>query len=137
MKHCKKLLPKNIPKIYTFDEKLNILILEYLNEKKFLNLKSEFLKGKINHQLINKISKNLSFIHNNSMKKNIEKKFSPNFRNFYDLRLDAYFNEVKRVHSNLSSFVNNIGHSNLIIMLPFSKNSQNISTIFFLNINSI
>ena len=108
LKHCKKLLPKNIPKIYKFDEKSKYLILEYLNEKKFLNLKSEFLKGKINHQLINKISKNLSFIHNNSMKKNIEKNFSPNFRNFYDLRLDAYFNEVKRGHSNLSSFVNNI-----------------------------
>ena len=108
LKHCKKLLPKSIPKIYKFDEKSKYLILEYLNEKKFLNLKSEFLKGKINYKLINKIGKNLSIIHNNSTKKNIEKKFSPNFRNFYDLRLDAYFNEVKRVHPNLSSFVNNI-----------------------------
>ena len=44
LKHSKKLLPKNIPKIYKFNKKLNFLILEYLNEKKYLNLKSELLK---------------------------------------------------------------------------------------------
>ena len=134
LKHCKKLLPKSIPKVYKFDEKSNFLILEYLNEKKFLNLKIEFLKGKINHKLINKISKNLSIIHNNSMKKNIEKKFSPNFINFYDLRLDAYFNEVKRVHPNLSLFVNNINKQykkNRITLVHGDMSPKNI--LFYKN----
>ena len=65
-----------------------------------------FLKGKINYKLINKISnKFIIYSHNNSTNKNLKKIFSPNFINFYDLRLDAYFNEVKRVHPNLSLYV--------------------------------
>lgn len=102
LKHCKKIIPNSIPNVYKFSSKNHYLILEYLNENKYKNLKEEFLRKKIDYKIIIKISKDLFKIHKNSTSKNIKKKFSDNSKNFYDLRLDAYFNEVARVHPKLN-----------------------------------
>ena len=111
LKHCKKIIPNNIPNIITFSEKKDYLVLEFFDQNKFTTLKHLLFKKKINLNLIKNISKNLFKIHNKSKNTSIKKKFSKNFKNFYDLRLDAYFNEVKRVHPNLKNHINKINRN--------------------------
>ena len=108
LKHCKKIIPNSIPNIYQFSAKQDFLILEYLNEKNYVTLKSKLLKKDIDINIINKISKNLSKIHNESTGQFVKKKFINNSKNFYDLRLDAYFNEVGRVYPDLKKIIKNI-----------------------------
>ena len=108
LKHCKKIIPNSIPNIYQFSTKQNFLILEYLSEKNYTTLKSKLLKKDIDIYVINKISKNLFKIHNKSTGKFVKKKFINNSKNFYDLRLDAYFNEVGRVYPHLKKIIKNI-----------------------------
>ena len=108
LKHCKKIIPNSIPNIYQFSAKQDFLILEYLNEKNYTTLKSKLLKKDIDIYIINKISKNLSKIHKESKGGLVKKKFINNSKNFYDLRLDAYFNEVGRVYPNLKKIIKNI-----------------------------
>ena len=108
LKHCKKIIPNSIPNIYQFSAKQDFLILEYLNEKNYTTLKSKLLNKDIDINVINKISKNLSKIHNESTGKFVKKKFINNSKNFYDLRLDAYFNEVGRVYPHLKKIIKNI-----------------------------
>ena len=108
LKHCKKIIPNSIPNVYKFNNKKNYLILEYLNENKYKNLKTEFLRKKINLKIITKISKDLFKIHKNSTGKNIKERFFNNSKNFYDLRLDAYFREVARVYPELNKKITKI-----------------------------
>ena len=108
LKHCKKIIPNSIPNIYQFSTKQNFLILEYLSEKNYTTLKSKLLKKDIDIYVINKISKNLSKIHKESTGFFVKKKFINNSKNFYDLRLDAYFNEVGRVYPDLKKIIKNI-----------------------------
>jgi len=117
--HCKKIIPRSIPKIFQFNSKNDFLILEYLDEKKYNTLKSELLKKIINLKVIKKISKDIYKIHNESSNSKTKKKFDNNFKNFYDLRLDAYFNEVGRVHPNLKIKIKNIIKS-------YKKNSSTL-----------
>ena len=108
LKHCKKIIPNSIPNIYQFSAKQDFLILEYLSEKNYTTLKLKLLKKDIDINVINKISKNLSKIHKESTGKFVKKKFINNSKNFYDLRLDAYFNEVGRVYPDLKKIIKNI-----------------------------
>lgn len=119
LKYCKKIIPNSIPKIYEFNEKKDYLILEYLDDNKYVNLKSILLKKNININIINKISKNLFKIHDKSSNRYIKKIFTGNNKNFYDLRLDAYFNEVARVHPILKKVIKNIIQS-------YKKNSSTL-----------
>ena len=119
LKHCKKIIPKSIPKIYKFSSKKDFLILEYLDEKKYKNYKTELFKNKIDVKIISKISKDLFKIHKHSSSKSIKKIFYKNSKNFYDLRLDAYFNEVARVHPELNIKVKKIIRS-------YNKNSSTL-----------
>ena len=106
--HCKKIIPRSIPKVFQFSSKNDFLILEYLDEKKYNTLKSKLLKKIVNLKIIKKISKDIYKIHNESSNSKTKKKFDENFKNFYDLRLDAYFNEVGRVYPNLKIKIKNI-----------------------------
>ena len=108
LKHCKKIIPNSIPNIYQFSAKQDFLILEYLSEKNYTTLKLKLLKKDIDINVINKISKNLSKIHKESTGQFVKKKFINNSKNFYDLRLDAYFNEVGRVYPHLKKIIKNI-----------------------------
>ena len=108
LKHCKSIIPNGIPNVYKFSSKKDFLILQYLDEKKYKNLKIQLLEKKINYKIIEKISKDLFKIHINSTNKYIKKKFSKNSKNFYDLRLDAYFKEVGRMHPSLNKKIKNI-----------------------------
>lgn len=108
LKHCKKIIPQSIPDIYQFSARKDFLVLEYLNEKNYKNFKSMLLNKKIDLKIIIKISKDLFKIHKNSSNKYVKKIFSNNAKNFYDLRLDAYFNEVARVYPKLKNKINNI-----------------------------
>ena len=119
LRHCKKIIPKSIPNILQFNAKKDFLILEYLDEKKYDTLKSHLLKKDINLKIIKKISKDIFKIHKESSGLKIKKKFKDNFKNFYDLRLDAYFNEVGRVYPKLKL---NIKH----IIKSYKKNSSTL-----------
>ena len=101
LSHCKKIIPNRIPYVYNFSQKKDYLILEYFNNKKFDTLKSHLLNKKIEKKIIIKISKDLFKIHKESSTNTIKKKFINNSKNFYDLRLDAYFNELARVYPKL------------------------------------
>ena len=119
LKHCKKIIPNSIPKIIKYDHKKKILIIEFFNDTKYFTLKSLLLSKKINIKLINKISRSLFKIHKKSRGSKIKNKYKGNDKNFFDLRLDAYFNEVKRVHPKLIKKVNKI-------ILDYRKNSSTL-----------
>ena len=119
LKHCSKIIPNNIPKIYKFSSKLDILILEFLDEKKYETLKSKLLNKNIDKKIFVKISKDLFKIHKNSSNDIIKKMFTKNSKNFYDLRLDAYFNEVGRVYPFLNNKIKKI-------IKDYKKNSSTL-----------
>ena len=119
LSHCKKIIPNRIPYVYNFIQKKDYLILEYFNNKKFDTLKSHLLNKKIEKKIIIKISKDLFKIHKESSTNTIKKKFINNSKNFYDLRLDAYFNELARVYPKLKKKVKNV-------LISYEKNSSTL-----------
>ena len=58
LKKAKKILPDSIPEVLHFNKKHNFLIIEYLDMKKFTNLKDDLLKGNVNIPVISSLSKN-------------------------------------------------------------------------------
>jgi len=105
LKHCKNFIPNSVPKLYYYNDKEKYFSLEYFDERKFRTLKELFFKRLINKDVIKKISLDLQTIHLKSANIPTKKIFSNNNKNFYDLRLDAYFNEIGRVHVNLQNHV--------------------------------
>ena len=75
--------------------------MEYLDNAKFKTLKELYFKKNINLNTIKTISNHLYKIHNLSKNSNVKKIFRKNSRNFFDLRLDPYFNEVAKVYPQL------------------------------------
>ncbi len=108
LEHCNKILKKNIPHTYIYDEKNKYIVMEYFDNKNFSTLKQLYFRKKVSLNTIKSISKHLFKIHQDSKNLKIKKKFSGNKKNFFDLRLDAYFNEVGRVYPNYKKYINKI-----------------------------
>ncbi len=108
LKNCKNLLNNNIPKTYEFNDKKKYIIMEYLDQLEYKTLKELYFEGKINIKTIKLISKHLYKIHSNSNSLDFKKTFEGNSKNFYDLRIDPYFNEVGRVYPKYKSYISNI-----------------------------
>ena len=108
LKHCQKILNKNIPRTYEFNNKGKYIVMEYLNSPKYKTLKQLYFKKIINLNTIKSISKHLYKIHSNSNNLKTKKIFEANNRNFYDLRIDPYFNEVGRVYPKYKKYIKNI-----------------------------
>ncbi len=109
LNHCREILKKNIPKTYDFNKKNKYIIMEYFDDKKFKTLKELYFKKNINLNTIKTISNHLYKIHSQSSNIKTKNIFKKNNRNFYDLRLDPYFNEVARVYPKL---INNVKQIN-------------------------
>ena len=109
--HCKKILKQNVPVIYDFNKEENYIIMEYLDNTKYKTLKELYFEKKINFSTIKSISKHLYKIHSLSNDVKTMKIFRRNNQNFFDLRLDPYFNEVARVFPELNDKVKQINKS--------------------------
>lgn len=96
LKKVKKIFPHSVPRVVEYNKKRNFLIIQYLDNNKYYNLKDELLKGRVNTPVIVSLSKKISYIHAN-LKSNYNKKIfqSHNF-NFINLRVDPYINELKK-----------------------------------------
>ena len=109
--HCKKILKQNVPVIYDFNKEEKYIIMEYLDNTKYKTLKELYFEKKINFSTIKSISKHLYKIHSLSNDVKTMKIFRRNNQNFFDLRLDPYFNEVARVFPELNDKVKQINKS--------------------------
>ena len=108
LKHCKKILIENIPETFEYNDEKKYVVMEYFDDKKFKTLKELYFQKKISFNAIKSISRNLFDIHLLSSNEKTKKIFKKNNTNFYDLRLDPYFNEVARVYPNLKKIVEKI-----------------------------
>ena len=109
--HCKKILKQNVPVIYDFNKEEKYIIMEYLDNTKYKTLKELYFEKKINFSTIKSISKHLYKIHSLSNDVKTMKIFRRNNQNFFDLRLDPYFNEVAKVFPELNDKVKQINKS--------------------------
>ena len=116
LKKAKKILPNSIPEVLHFNKKHNFLIIEYLDMKKFTNLKDDLLKGNVNIPVISTLSKKLCFIHA-SLKSTYNKKiFQPHNFNFINLRVDPYIIELIKEYPQLKN--------NIYEVASFLKNNH-------------
>ncbi len=108
LKHCQSILKRNIPNTYEFNDKKKYIVMEYLKTSQYKTLKQLYFKRIININTIKLISKHLYTIHSNSSNYKTKKTFEGNYKNFYDLRLDPYFNEVGRVYPKYKGYIKKI-----------------------------
>ncbi len=108
LQHCKKILSRNIPKVYEYNSKEKYILMEYLNENKFKTLKDLYFREEINFNTIKLISNHLFKIHSKSSNVKTRNIFKRNNKNFFDLRLDPYFNEVGKVYPKYKKYINSI-----------------------------
>ena len=125
LKHCQNILKRNIPNTYEFNNKKKYIVMEYLKTSQYKTLKQLYFNKIININTIRSISKHLYKIHSNSSNYKTKKTFEGNYKNFYDLRLDPYFNEVGRVYPKYKEYIkkineNYIKHSNTLVHGDFS-----------------
>ena len=125
LKHCKNILKRNIPNTYEFNNKKKYIVMEYLKTSQYKTLKQLYFNKIININTIRSISKHLYKIHSNSSNYKTKKTFEGNYKNFYDLRLDPYFNEVRRVYPKYKGYIKKINesyikHSNTLVHGDFS-----------------
>ena len=125
LKHCQNILKRNIPNTYEFNNKKKYIVMEYLKTSQYKTLKQLYFNKIINVNTIRSISKHLYKIHSNSNNYKTKKTFEGNYKNFYDLRLDPYFNEVGRVYPKYKGYIkkineNYIKHSNTLVHGDFS-----------------
>ena len=125
LKHCQNILKRNIPNTYEFNNKKKYIVMEYLKTSQYKTLKQLYFNKIININTIRSISKHLYKIHSNSSNYRTKKTFEGNYKNFYDLRLDPYFNEVGRVYPKYKGYIkkineNYIKHSNTLVHGDFS-----------------
>tara|TARA_Y100001970_G_scaffold47270_1_gene59742 strand:+ start:167 stop:1138 length:972 start_codon:yes stop_codon:yes gene_type:complete len=125
LKHCQNILKRNIPNTYEFNNKKKYIVMEYLKTSEYKTLKQLYFNKIININTIRSISKHLYKIHSNSNNYKTKKTFEGNYKNFYDLRLDPYFNEVGRVYPKYKGYIkkineNYIKHSNTLVHGDFS-----------------
>ena len=125
LKHCQNILKRNIPNTYEFNNKKKYIVMEYLKTSQYKTLKQLYFNKIININTIRSISKHLYKIHSNSNNYKTKKTFEGNYKNFYDLRLDPYFNEVGRVYPKYKGYIkkineNYIKHSNTLVHGDFS-----------------
>jgi len=111
LKHCQNILKRNIPNTYEFNDKKKYIVMEYLKTSQYKTLKQLFFKRIININTIKLISKHLYKIHSNSSNYKTKKIFEGNYKNFYDLRLDPYFNEVGRVYPKYKEYIKKINEN--------------------------
>ena len=111
LKHCQNILKRNIPNTYEFNDKKKYIVMEYLKTSQYKTLKQLYFKRIININTIKLISKHLYKIHSNSSNYKIKKTFEGNYKNFYDLRLDPYFNEVGRVYPKYKEYIKKINEN--------------------------
>ncbi len=114
LNHCRKILNKNIPKIYEFNLEKKYIVMEYLDNSKYKTLKELYFKKIINLNTIKLISKHLYKIHSKSNNYKTKKLFQGNSKNFNDLRLDPYFNEVGRVYPRYKKYISVLNKNYLI-----------------------
>ena len=125
LKHCQNILKRNIPNTYEFNNKKKYIVMEYLKTSQYKTLKQLYFNKIININTIRSISKHLYKIHSKSSNYKTKKTFEGNYKNFYDLRLDPYFNEVGRVYPKYKGYIkkineNYIKHSNTLVHGDFS-----------------
>ncbi len=125
LKHCQNILKRNIPNTYEFNNKKKYIVMEYLKTSQYKTLKQLYFNKIININTIRSISKHLYKIHSSSSNYKTKKTFEGNYKNFYDLRLDPYFNEVGRVYPKYKGYIkkineNYIKHSNTLVHGDFS-----------------
>jgi len=108
LKHCKQILNKSIPKTYDFNIEKKYIVMEYLQKSKYKTLKELYFKKIINLNTLKTISRHLYKIHSKSNNLKTKNTFKGNKNNFYDLRLDPYFNEIGRVYPEYKKYINNI-----------------------------
>ena len=125
LKHCQNILKRNIPNTYEFNNKKKYIVMEYLKTSQYKTLKQLYFNKIININTIRSISKHLYKIHSNSNDYKTKKTFEGNYKNFYDLRLDPYFNEVGRVYPKYKGYIKKINesyikHSNTLVHGDFS-----------------
>ena len=125
LKHCKKILNRNIPKVFHYDEENKSIIMEYFNNKNFKTLKEEYFNKNININTLKSISKHLVKLHLKNKNNKTKIIFDGNKNNFFDLRLDAYFNEVGRVYPKYKKYIQQINknylkHSTTLVHGDFS-----------------
>ena len=82
--------------------------MEFFDNSKYKTLKELYFKNQINFNTIKSISGHLFKIHSSSSNNKTKEIFKKNNNNFYDLRLDPYFNEVARVFPNLNNKIKKI-----------------------------
>ena len=106
LKKTKKILPNSIPEVISYNRIKNYLIIEYLNMSKYSNLKEDLLKGKVDLNNLNKLTKKLLYIHKN-LKSHYNKKIfqSHNF-NFIKLRINPYLLELNKTYPELKKYIN-------------------------------
>tara|TARA_Y100000768_G_scaffold24462_1_gene16484 strand:- start:466 stop:1437 length:972 start_codon:yes stop_codon:yes gene_type:complete len=114
LNHCRKILKRNIPKTYQFSNEKKYIVMEYLDTVKYKTLKELYFNKIINLKTIKLISKHLYKIHTNSNNVKIKNIFKHNNKNFIDLRLDPYFNEVGRVYPKYKDYIKYLNKSYLI-----------------------
>ena len=125
LKHCQNILKRNIPNTYEYNNKKKYIVMEYLKNSRFKTLKQLYFNKIININTIKLISKHLYKIHSNSNNYKTKETFEGNYKNFYDLRLDPYFNEVGRVYPKYKEYIkkineNYIKNSNTLVHGDFS-----------------
>jgi len=125
LKHCQNILKRNIPNTYEFNNKKKYIVMEYLKTSQYKTLKQLYFNKIINVNTIRSISKHLYKIHSNSNNYKTKKTFEGNYKNFYDLRLDPYFNEVGRIYPKYKKYIkkineNYIKNSNTLVHGDFS-----------------
>ena len=111
LKHCQNILKRNIPNTYEFNNKKKYIVMEYLKTSEYKTLKQLYFKKIININTIRLISKHLYKIHSSSSNYKTKKIFEGNYKNFYDLRLDPYFNEVGRVYPKYKEYIKKINEN--------------------------
>ena len=114
LNHCRKILKKNIPKTFEYNNDQKYILMEYFDASKFKTLKELYFKANINLNTIKSISKHLYKIHSQSKNYKTKNIFKKNNNNFFKLRLDPYFNEVAKVYPKFKKKIKNINKEYLL-----------------------
>ena len=125
LKHCRSILKKNIPETFEFNSRKKYIVMQYLDTSDYKTLKELFFDKIVNIKTIKLISKHLYKIHANSNNVKTKNIFKGNNKNFYDLRLDPYFNEIGRVYPRYKEYIehlnkNYLKNSNTLVHGDFS-----------------
>jgi len=102
---AREIIPDSVPKVLGFDPLLHVIAMTYLNPSTHRQWKTDLREGRVDHAIAAAVGDRLARVHAaTSGRADVEEAFPPNDI-FYKIRLEPYFEEAARRHSDVASLL--------------------------------